>query len=175
MYHHSESGYMAAVTPIPNPIVTWLGVAVILFLVLVGLRQVAIASRARSFAPLTNHTMFVVAFVLTGYLSGLVPWVILSSRSAVYQFYAVGLTPFAALAIAVVAAEIAAARSSARPLQLTAISFDASPSARLGRRVTVAMVVAAAAVLALLFWPLWSALPVPEWFYRLHLWLPGWA
>jgi hypothetical protein len=25
-----------------------------------------------------------------------------------------------------------------------------------------------------LFFPVWSGMPVAEWFWRAHLWLPGW-
>ena len=35
-------------------------------------------------------------------------------------------------------------------------------------------VLALALAVALFFFPLWSGQPIAEWFWRAHLWLPGW-
>ena len=86
MYSAHPDGYVATISPIPNPIVTWLGVAAMLLLAWVLLRGAVFAARTRRLAALRSPTFTVSAFVLTGYLSGWVPWVLLSSRPSVYQF-----------------------------------------------------------------------------------------
>ena len=55
------------------------------------------------------------------------------------------------------------------------VGVDGSAEALQGRRIAVAVFLAACLVLALLFWPFWIGMPVESWFYRLHIWLPGWA
>ncbi|MEK8227804.1 hypothetical protein NKG05_19415 [Oerskovia sp. M15] len=29
-------------------------------------------------------------------------------------------------------------------------------------------------VMSIFFYPIWTAMNVPEWFWRLHMWLPSW-
>lgn len=151
---------VSGISSIPNPLVTWTGVAALLALTALAV------SRRRD--PLTLSS----AFVITGYLSGWLPWVLTFSRSSVFQFYAVVLTPFSALALAMVLALLcgAALRSPigiAAPLPLTTASLD-------GRRAAVTVFVAVAVLLGLAFWPAWSGTTVPEWFWQAHRWLPGW-
>lgn len=166
-------GCVAAIVPLPNPLITGGGVAALLLLAWVAVRALWRASRIRSLAPLGGPAVWVAAIVLTGYLSGWVPWLLTFGRSAVFQFYAVVLTPFAALALALVLAALC--RVDGGPLLRAAgLRLSASTGAVQGRRIAVAIVVAAAAALAILFFPLWSGMPVAEWFYRAHLWLPGW-
>jgi dolichyl-phosphate-mannose--protein O-mannosyl transferase len=54
------------------------------------------------------------------------------------------------------------------------VHLAAGPEEIRGRRIAVALFIAAAAALAVLFFPVWSGMPVAEWFWRAHLWLPGW-
>ncbi len=175
MYSAHADGYVATISPIPNPVVTWLGVAALLLLAWVLFRGGALAVRVGRLAPLLSPAVTVSAFVLTGYLSGWIPWVLLSSRPSVYQFYSVVMTPFAALALALVLASFASLPRSGGMLRDAGIPLSASPGALQGRRVSVALVLATALLVALLFWALWIGMPVASWFSRLHAWLPGWA
>ncbi len=215
------SGCVSAISPLPNPLVTWGGVLALALLAWVVLRSGWIAARrgARSVAgarpspagrAFRAPAFWAAAFVLTGYLSGWLPWVLTFSRSAVFQFYAVVLTPFAALALALVLGALAcvpppvaprSARDGSRMgvsgtlhppfathsaggerpgtaapsvLALAGIRPDPSPAAVRGRRLAVAVFVIAALVLGVLFFPVWSGMPIAEWFWRAHLWLPGW-
>ncbi|MBN9613924.1 MAG: phospholipid carrier-dependent glycosyltransferase, partial [Actinobacteria bacterium] len=101
-------GCVSAVTPLPNPLVTWAGVLALLFLCWIAVRALWRAVRLRSSAPLVQPGLWAAVFVLVGYLSGWLPWVLTFSRSAVFQFYAVVLTPFAALALALLLGAVAA-------------------------------------------------------------------
>lgn len=174
MYRASEADTIAAITALPNPLVTWLGVLALGLLAWVLLRSLIVALRSRAFEPVAHQTVWVCAFVVTGYLSGWLPWLATFSRSAVFQFYSVVMTPFAALALALALASLAALTDKGKLLARAGIVLDGSAAAVLGRRMAVVLVLAGALVLTVLFWPLWSAMPTPEWFYQWHRWLPGW-
>ena len=186
------SACAAAVSPLPNPLVTWGGV-----IALVALLCVIIARARRGPDPLVTAG----AFIIVGYLSGWLPWVLTVSRSAVFQFYAVVLTPFSALALATALALLcrvrlrprlgplrggAAPAASAEPAEGVADAPSpalqnefagpgrGSPETLLGVRIAVAVFLVACVALAGWFFPTWSGTPTPEWFWRAHLWLPGW-
>ena len=162
-------GCVAGITPVPNLLVTWGGVAALSVLAWILVRAI-VRPDALSRGPVLAAS----AFMLTGYLSGWVPWLLTVSRSAVFQFYAVVLTPFSALALAMVLGmlcgiPLATARTSAPGLRL-----DPDPAAVQGRRLAVAVFLVVAVTLSILFAPLWTATPVAEWFWNAHIWLPGW-
>lgn len=166
-------GCIAGITPIPNPIVTWGGVVALVVLALIcagSLRRPRVA----------NPWVSASSFVIVGYLSGWLPWVLTFSRSAVFQFYTVVLTPFTALALALLLGVVAGARvqrwrAVPTPDPEPSFVWPAAPELLRGRRLTVALIAGAAVVVGLWFFPLWSAIPVPQWFWDLHLWLPGWG
>ena len=174
MFSEYGEGHIAAITPLPNPLVIWGGVAALGLLLWVVVRACWRAARSRTVSPLGGSAVFASAFVLTGYLSGWLPWVLTFSRSAVFQFYAVVLTPFAALALALVLASFASLPGQAGLLRLAGARLSGSAEAVRGRRGAVVLFLGTATVLALLFWPLWAGMPVEAWFYRWHIWLPGW-
>ncbi|MGW9019950.1 phospholipid carrier-dependent glycosyltransferase [Leucobacter chromiiresistens] len=183
----------AAVSPLPNPLVTWGGVVALIALV-----AVVIVRARRGPDPIATAG----AFVIVGYLSGWLPWVLTVSRSAVFQFYAVVLTPFSALALAIALALLCriaihpriggAARvpvpEVAGPGRRSEAGAEADAEAGaedaavakpqaetlLGIRIATAIFLVACVALAAWFFPVWSGAPMAEWFWRAHLWLPGW-
>ena len=128
---------------------------------------------------LSSSGVLVAAFVLTGYLSGWLPWVLTFSRSAVFQFYAVVLTPFSALALALVLGLICGiplGLRGARSAEETASAAQLpDPRTLLGRRLAVAVFLITALVLAVFFFPVGSGMPVSDWFWKSHMWLPEWS
>lgn len=170
-------GCVTEISPIPNLLVTWGGVIALLVLCWIIARATwgVIAARRRVSpgpgAPLSPR-LWGFAFVLVGFGSGWLPWVLTVSRSAVFQFYSVVLTPFSALALALVLALLLGAGREAHAL--VGFRLSPAPEAARGRRIAVGIYLAAAALLAALYFPLWSGLPVAEWFWRAHMWLPGW-
>lgn len=166
-------GCIAGITPIPNPIVTWCGVVALVVLVIfsaASLRRPLVANRLVSAS----------SFVIVGYLSGWLPWVFTFSRSAVFQFYTVVLTPFTALALALLLGVVAGATvRHARTLPAAdpelSFTWPGTPEALRGRRLAVGLIAGATVAVGFWFFPLWSAIPVPQWFWDLHLWLPGWG
>lgn len=156
---------VSVISPLPNLLITWGGVAALIALsVLLILRA---CSRRR--LPGSGFAL-AAAFTVAGYLSGWLPWVLTFSRSAVFQFYTVVLTPFAALALALVIGVLCASARAPAPLVL-----DQSPESLRGRRIAATLFVATSLLVSAFFLPLWTAEPVPEWFWRLHLWLPRWV
>ncbi len=197
-------GCVSVVSPLPNIVVTWGGVLALLVLIWLVLRTAigvgspvraagrlaARAARARpaaepSFAPpaprhrvsrslVASPLMPAAAFVLVGYASGWLPWLLTVKRSAVFEFYAVVLTPFSAIGLALVLGmlwgiPIRSERASARGMRI-----DGSRESLLGRRLTVALVLGFAVALGAFFFPVWSGIPMSEWFWQAHRWLPGW-
>ena len=162
MYHETlTGGQVAVISPLPNLVVTWGGVAALVVLgwwLVRAIRQPQRIVRAR---PVIGGGAYAAAFVLTGYLSGWLPWVLTFSRSAVFQFYQVVMTPFSAVALALVIGVIYRRRG--------------APEAQSGRRIAVWIFLGAALLIAALFFPVWSGIPVSEGFWRWHLWLPAWA
>lgn len=175
MYSELGESYVAVISPVPNLLVTWGGVLALLLLAWVVLRSIGRSRRDRSLAPLGASTVWVAAFVLTGYLSGWLPWVLTFSRSAVFQFYAVAFSPFAALALALALVSFAGLAGRLTLWADAGIRLGGSPEALRTRRTVVTGFLTLALVLTLLFWPLWSAQPVAPWYWRSLMWLPGWS
>lgn len=171
MYEEScGQGCVSGISALPNILVTWGGVAALLLLVWLVLRSFAAAPDQRLVGSLATAS----SFVLVGYLSGWLPWVLTLSRSAVFQFYAVVLTPFSALALALVLGMLCGIPIGSAPARVPGLLLSADPEAVRGRRIAVAMFLVVAIALSILFFPVWSGMPVADWFWRAHMWLPGW-
>ncbi|WP_240640687.1 phospholipid carrier-dependent glycosyltransferase [Microbacterium sp. 10M-3C3] len=139
------AGCTQAISSIPNPLLWWAGVAAIVFLVVWAIRRRS--GRA--------------ALVLTGTAATYVPWLLYPERT-IFQFYTIAILPFLVLALAFALREIAGGAAS-----------DAGRR-RTGRAVVIVFLVVVALMSA--FWyPVWTALPVPYEFWRLHNWLPTWV
>ncbi|MBK0420403.1 phospholipid carrier-dependent glycosyltransferase [Leucobacter sp. CSA1] len=164
-------GCVSGISPLPNVLVTWGGLAALLVLACAVVRACLRRGSRAVDAPLVAAG----AFVLTGYLSGWLPWVLTLSRSAVFQFYTVVLTPFSAVALALVLGLLCGIAVRSPDGASAGLRLDGSAEALRGRRASVAIFSVAAVVLAVLFFPVWTGMPVASWFWQLHLWLPGWA
>lgn len=138
-------GCTEAISSLPNPIVWWAGVAAVIYLVVRVIR--------------TREWRF--ALVLTGVAATYVPWLLYAERT-IFQFYTVVVLPFLILALVFALRDIAG-------------RGDAPPTRRIsGQRVVLVFLVVATLVSA--FWyPVWTGLPVPYDFWRLHNWLPTWV
>lgn len=174
MYLERGETHTAIISPLPNVLVTWAGLLALVWLVWMVGRAAAHALKQRTVQPLHTHAMWVSAFVLTGYLSGWVPWVFTWSRPAVFQFYSVVMTPFSALALSLLLAVVVRAPGSTWMARASGIRLAHDVAAVQGRRIAVAIYLVVSTVLSVLFWPLWAGMPVEHWFSQWHLWLPGW-
>ena len=98
------------------------------------------------------------ALVLTGLAATYVPWLLYPERT-IFQFYTVAMVPFLVLALAFALRDIARG-----PGSMTRASGQA----------WVVVFLALCVLLSALWYPVWTALPVPYEFWRLHNWLPSW-
>jgi dolichyl-phosphate-mannose-protein mannosyltransferase len=99
------------------------------------------------------------AFVLTGLAATYLPWLLYPERT-IFQFYTVVMAPFLVLAIALAAQRLVSGGSAERRI----------PAQRV-----VWVFVIAVTILSLFWYPVWTAMPVPYDFWRLHNWLPTWV
>jgi dolichyl-phosphate-mannose--protein O-mannosyl transferase len=145
MYWQQSGNSVEAVSSIPNPLIWWAGIAAVVFLIVLFVRRRDAAA----------------AFVLTGIVATYIPWLFYPERT-IFQFYTVAMMPFLVLAVALAARALAGGR-------------NADPARRVtGQRIVWAFVIVVTLVSA--FWyPVWTAMPVPYDFWRLHNWSPTWV
>ena len=144
----------SAVTAIGNPVLWWL----------------ASAAALAAVWWLVRYRDWRAAAALSGVVAGWVPWLGLAHRT-IFTFYTVAFAPWMVLLVT---------WGLARVLALPDDGDGPPPGPardarrRAGITATVAVLVVVAVVSAF-FLPLWTAHPVPYWFWRLHIWLPTWV
>ncbi|KZC95182.1 hypothetical protein AWH51_09335 [Clavibacter tessellarius] len=154
-FYYEASGYgqsgctvdacSSSITSIANPIIWWLSVAAMLYLVY----------------RLAARREWQVGLVLMGIAVGYLPWLLYVNRT-VFQFYSIAFEPYLILCLAMVLGLVLGDRRDARPRRTHGI-------------VIVAAVLAVCALVSVFFYPLWTGQLVPTWFWRLHAWIPtGW-
>ncbi|MBZ4485773.1 phospholipid carrier-dependent glycosyltransferase [Microbacterium sp. cx-55] len=155
MYWQQTGDSVEAVSSIPNPLIWWAGIAAAIFMIVLFVRRRDASA----------------ALVLTGIAATYLPWLIYPDRT-IFQFYTVAMMPFLVIAIALAAREIVGGPRAAA-------AVGAPPDAVAARRVIgqrLVWVFVIAVTLVSLFWyPVWTAMPVPYDFWRLHNWLPTWV
>lgn len=133
-----------AVTSLANPLLYWFGTFAIVLLLMFLLVR-------RRFASIA---------ILVGYAAGYLPWLI-TGRTSVYNFYVIVWLPFMFLAAAVALRIIAGApedRRRPRTIVITAIAIFFG----------LALLVTA------WFYPVWTGVKIPTWYFESTHWLPGW-
>lgn len=133
-----------AVTSISNPLMFWLGTVAIVFLIMM----------------LFVRPRWPYVAILAGYAAGYLPW-LLTARSAVYHFYVIAWLPFMFLAAALALQTLAGSPRDDRRARTPAVNI-------------VAGFLILAVIVSIAFYPLWTGLPIPEWYWSLTHWLPGW-
>nr|WP_243696494.1 phospholipid carrier-dependent glycosyltransferase [Labedella gwakjiensis] len=144
MWYSATEGGAEAITAIANPLIWWAAVAALLFL---AYRMVV-------------RPDWRIGLILTGVAAGYGPWLLYPDRT-VFQFYTIAFEPYLLLALTVVIGMIL--RPSA-----------GDPRRRTSGLIAVGMFLAVAALLSAFWYPMWTATWVPDWFIRLHYWLPTW-
>lgn len=148
MYWHDSSGdgsVIQAITPIPNPLIWWVGIIAVFYLLY-------------RFAYKPTWT---IPIVLTAVAVTYLPWLAFPQRT-IFQFYTVVMVPFLAIAL------VMAMR------QLAGTTKDPSPPTYAWRVVCVAFI-GIVTLVSIFFLPLWTGMDVPRWYWQLHMWLPTWV
>lgn len=133
-----------AITAIANPLIWWGGTAAVAYL----------AYR------LVRYREWKVGFILMGVVAGYVPWLMYLNRT-VFQFYGIVYEPYLILAITFVVGIILGNKEDSPYRRSTAVAV-----------LTVLGIVTV--LLSIFFYPLWSAMQIPYWYWHIHMWLPSW-
>lgn len=142
---------IGAISTIPNPLIWYLGVAAVLYL-LYRLVRGLVDGRPMPWSY---------AIPLVGLGATYLPWLMFPERT-IFQFYTVAMAPFLIIALALALRDLAG-----RPR-------DELRRRQAGQRTVVVAIVLIVAV-SVFFYPLWIGLPVPYEFWRLHNWMPTWV
>jgi dolichyl-phosphate-mannose-protein mannosyltransferase len=134
-----------SITSIANPVIWWLSVAAMLYLV----------------HRLAARREWQVGLVLMGIAVGYLPWLLYVGRT-VFQFYSIAFEPYLILCLAMALGLVLGDRRDPRPRRTRGI-------------VVVAAVLAVCVLVSAFFYPLWTGQLIPTWFWQLHAWIPsGW-
>lgn len=145
----------SAITALANPLIWWASAAALFYLVY----------------RLIRFREWQVGLILMGMVAGYLPWLMYLNRT-VFQFYGIVYEPYMILALTFVFG-----------LWMTIIKTPSKDALldehdlRYRRRagvtwVTIFLVVAV--LLSAFFYPLWTGMQVPYWFWQAHMWLPSW-
>jgi Dolichyl-phosphate-mannose--protein O-mannosyl transferase len=150
MYWKSRpDGLVETILDVANPLIWWAATAALVFLVVRVVRRLLRGAR-----------VWREVFILTALAAGYVPWLLYLHRT-VFTFYTIAFEPYLVLGLTAALGVLlghATHRESRRVTGLAAVG------------VFLALCVAVSAF----FLPIWTATPVPDWFFRIHLWLPTW-
>lgn len=135
----------SAITSIGNPLIWW--VATLAFVVALFL--------------LFRNADWRAGAIVAGIGAGWIPWLAFPDRT-IFTFYTIAFAPFMYLAIAYLA-------------QLMWERWSQNTVTR--RRLTHFYVWAGAIIVAVsaFFYPIWTGIQVPMWFWQIHMWLPSWV
>ena len=132
-----------------NPLIWWAGTAASVFLVY---RVIS--------GLIAGRRVWIEAFILTGIAGGYLPWLLYLNRT-VFQFYTIAFEPYLILALTAAIAFLLGSR-------------DDPESRRVAGLRTVGIFLALCVLLSAFFLPIWTGVPIPYPYMRLHFWLPTW-
>lgn len=148
-YQGFSDGSVQTILDIANPLIWWAGTAAAFWLV------VRVVQRLRRREPVATE-----ALILTGIAAGYLPWLLYLHRT-VFSFYTIAFEPYLILAL------------TAALGMLLGTAADPESRRTVGIR-AVGVFLGICVLLSLFFLPIWTGMSVPDWFFRIHLWLPSW-
>jgi dolichyl-phosphate-mannose-protein mannosyltransferase len=149
-YKDLGNGSTSQILDLANPLIWWAATAAAFFLL--G-RAVWGIWRRRS--------VWREGFILTALAAGYLPWVLFYSTRTVFQFYTIAFEPYLILGLVAVLGILLGRQSDPEQRRVT------------GLRV-VGIFLGLCVVLSIFFLPMWTAMPIPLWYTRLHYWFPSW-
>jgi dolichyl-phosphate-mannose--protein O-mannosyl transferase len=134
-----------AITSLANPAIWWAGSIAVFYLLY----------------RLIRYRTWREGFILMGMLAGYVPWLMYLNRT-VFQFYGIIYEPYMILAITFAISVILGKRTDPEHRRTAGIAW-------------VSAYGVLAILLSIFFYPLWSGMQIPYWYWHIHMWLPGWV
>ena len=134
----------SAITPIANPLIWWSAVIAVFYLLY---RLIRYRSRTEG-------------FILMGMVAGYLPWLMYANRT-VFQFYSIIFEPYLILALTLALGIVLGRKSDDAHRRTTGIAW-------------VSSFLVLASLFSIFFYPLWSAMQIPYWYWQIHMWLPSW-
>ncbi len=148
-YQGLSNGNVETILDIANPLIWWAATAAAFYLVV----RVVLRLRRR-------ESVATEALILTGLAAGYLPWLMYLHRT-VFSFYTIAFEPYLILALTAALGIL--------------LGTAADPESRRGVGIrAVGIFLGVCAALSLFFFPIWTGMSVPDWFFRIHLWLPSW-
>ena len=150
MYWNARpDGLVETILDVANPLIWWASTAAVGYLIVRVVRRLLRGAR-----------VWREVFILVGLAAGYLPWLLYLHRT-VFTFYTIAFEPYLILALTMALGML--------------MGSGTHPASR--RRVGLTVVgvfLAVCVAVSVFFLPIWTAMPVPDWFFRLHLWLPSW-
>ncbi|GGF43485.1 dolichyl-phosphate-mannose--protein mannosyltransferase [Microbacterium sorbitolivorans] len=163
----TDDGSVGLMAALPNPLLWWVGVAAVAYLVV----RVALAYARRK----RVHGSDLIPMI--GVLGTYAPWLLLPDRT-MFTFYAITILPFVILAVVIAAKRLAEPTDPVLLPDATRTEIrherDRVEAAAGTRRVAVLVTLAAVTAVGLFFLPFGTGWMEPEALYKAHLWLPSW-
>lgn len=146
---------VSAITDLPNPLIWYAAIAASIYLLVRFIRK----------------REWQAALILMGFAGGYLPWLQYPNRT-MFFFYSIAFEPYMLLALAATIGLMVVRPPGADSADdlLAAESFYGLRV----RRTLVAVFVVAAVALSAFFFPISAGLPVPYWFWHIHMWSPTW-
>jgi dolichyl-phosphate-mannose-protein mannosyltransferase len=150
-----DGSCVSAITDLPNPLIWYAAVAASIYLLVRFIRK----------------REWQAALILMGFVGGYLPWLQYPNRT-MFFFYSIAFEPYMLLALAATIG-LMVVRPPAADSADEMVAAESSYGLRI-RRTVVAVFVVAAVVISAFFFPISAGLPVPYWFWHIHMWSPTW-
>lgn len=139
------SACSSAINPVPNPLIWYVAIVALVFLIYRFVR----------------FRQWQVGLVLLGVAAGYLPWMMYLNRT-VFSFYSIVFEPYLMIGLAMTIGIFIGKKTDAREHRERRLAW-----------LTVFGIVAVG--LTAFFYPLWTGMQTPLWFWQLHMWLPSWV
>ncbi|WP_343062519.1 dolichyl-phosphate-mannose--protein mannosyltransferase [Glaciibacter psychrotolerans] len=147
-----------AILDVANPLIWWAAGAATLYLVY----------------RFARYRQWQVGLILMGMVAGYLPWLMYLNRT-VFQFYTIAFEPYLLLGLVWVIGMLLGKVPQPEALDAVTVGEDgARGRSAVGLRL-VGVFLGAALLLSLFFYPIWTGMQTPLWFWQLHMWLPSWV
>jgi len=150
MYWNARpDGLVETILDVANPLIWWASTAALVFLIVRVVRRLLRGAR-----------VWREVFILVALAAGYLPWMLYLHRT-VFTFYTIAFEPYLILGLTAALGALLGSEYHRESRRVTGLAV-------------VGVFLGLCVVLSIFFLPIWTGMPVPDWFFRAHLWLPTW-